>query len=71
MDYEGNRIDSGDCGYPMSTDASTLHPHYYDNGNWVDTTCVCPSIEYPSCESLGFTGSCMKWMERGGLCGCS
>lgn len=58
IDYQGNKVSSGGCGYPTQQDANTGELWYCKNGVWVSTLAVCLTNLYSSCESLGFAGSC-------------
>jgi len=58
VDYQGNMVQNGECGYPTEESVNQGALWYCDNGKWVSTLCSCLTSSYDSCESLGFDGSC-------------
>jgi len=53
LDKYNQCVSSGNCGTTPNGDIG-----YCYNGNWMSASCTCLTGEYPTCQSLGFMGSC-------------
>lgn len=56
VDYEGNIVKNGKCGYPTQDSKNSGTLWYCDNEAWIQTICTCLSDTARSCESLLFNG---------------